>query len=65
MADLPIVEHSKDGHHEIAIEEEESGETNGNGNTNGDGKGEEKKKKPPPTQFKEPDANSLLDSFGF
>jgi hypothetical protein len=22
-------------------------------------------KKPPPTQFKEPDANSLLDSFGF
>lgn len=25
----------------------------------------EEKKKPPPTQFKEPDANSLLDSFGF
>ncbi|GAB7366144.1 hypothetical protein MBLNU230_g7706t1 [Neophaeotheca triangularis] len=23
------------------------------------------KRKPPPTQFKEPDANSLLDSFGF
>ncbi|KAK8172758.1 RAVE protein 1 C terminal-domain-containing protein [Phyllosticta citrichinensis] len=26
---------------------------------------EGKKKKPPPTQFVEPDANSLLDSFGF
>lgn len=26
---------------------------------------EEVKKKPPPTQFHEPDANSLLDSFGF
>jgi hypothetical protein len=28
-------------------------------------KSENKKKKPEPTQFKEPDANSLLDSFGF
>lgn len=27
--------------------------------------GESEKKKPEPTQFKEPDANSLLDSFGF
>lgn len=26
---------------------------------------EKEKKKPPPTQFNEPDANSLLDSFGF
>lgn len=26
---------------------------------------EEKKPKPPPTQFQEPDANSLLDAFGF
>ncbi|KAL1614331.1 regulator of (H+)-ATPase in vacuolar membrane [Diplodia seriata] len=26
---------------------------------------EKEKKKPPPTQFHEPDANSLLDSFGF
>ncbi|KAI7467529.1 WD40 repeat-like protein [Hortaea werneckii] len=26
---------------------------------------EQEVKKPPPTQFKEPDANSLLDSFGF
>ncbi|KAG9184939.1 hypothetical protein G6011_11769 [Alternaria panax] len=26
---------------------------------------EEPKKKPPPTQFNEPDANSLLDAFGF
>ncbi|KAK4569470.1 regulator of (H+)-ATPase in vacuolar membrane [Recurvomyces mirabilis] len=26
---------------------------------------EKEKSKPPPTQFKEPDANSLLDSFGF
>jgi hypothetical protein len=56
-----------------AIEEEP--ETNGNGN-NGSRNGgkdenkismklDEKKKKPPPTQFKEPDANSLLDAFGF
>ncbi|KAK3077664.1 hypothetical protein LTS18_009626 [Coniosporium uncinatum] len=28
-------------------------------------KAEPEKRKPPPTQFKEPDANSLLDSFGF
>ncbi|KAF2874374.1 RAVE protein 1 C terminal-domain-containing protein [Massariosphaeria phaeospora] len=28
-------------------------------------KKEEGKKKPPPTQFKEPEANSLLDAFGF
>jgi hypothetical protein len=26
---------------------------------------DEKEKKPPPTQFQEPDANSLLDAFGF
>lgn len=25
----------------------------------------EVQKKPPPTQFQEPDANSLLDAFGF
>ena len=28
-------------------------------------KHDEKKNKPPPTQFREPDANSLLDAFGF
>jgi hypothetical protein len=28
-------------------------------------KKEEPKKKPPPTQFKEPEASSLLDAFGF
>lgn len=44
-------------------EDAEKGEKDGN-----KGQAEEKKeekKKPPPTQFKEPDANSLLDSFGF
>ncbi|KAF2091359.1 hypothetical protein K490DRAFT_31122 [Saccharata proteae CBS 121410] len=46
----------------------EDGVANGNGNGDANGVkkiGEEEKKKPPPTQFKEPDANSLLDSFGF
>ncbi|KAH9838841.1 Regulator of V-ATPase in vacuolar membrane protein 1 [Teratosphaeria destructans] len=36
------------------------------GGANGEGGGGgEAGKKPPPTQFKEPDPNSLLDSFGF
>jgi RAVE protein 1 C terminal len=52
------------------VEAEESVDVNGNG----DKKHEEptkkvpfkeEKKKPPPTMFHEPDANSLLDSFGF
>ncbi|KAL1623343.1 regulator of (H+)-ATPase in vacuolar membrane [Neofusicoccum ribis] len=41
---------------------EANGEVNGSGVANG---AAEQKKKPPPTQFHEPDANSLLDSFGF
>ncbi|GME64981.1 wd repeat protein [Neofusicoccum parvum] len=41
---------------------EVNGEANGNGVANG---AAEQKKKAPPTQFHEPDANSLLDSFGF
>lgn len=76
VADLPLsptIEHHKklsltDGS-AIAEEAVPSGNVNGTGktNTNGFRQDEEpkEKKKPPPTQFVEPDANSLLDSFGF
>jgi hypothetical protein len=78
VADLPVREHA---HNELAeskgtLEEgRESGdddEDNGEGNQNDEtDKGEKRKdkdkekKKPPPTPFHEPDANSLLDAFGF
>jgi hypothetical protein len=78
VADLPVREHA---HNELAeskgtLEEgRESGdddEDNGEGNQNDEtDEGEKRKdkdkekKKPPPTQFHEPDANSLLDAFGF
>lgn len=75
VADLPLspsIEHHKrlSLADERAIAEEETGETNGVTETNGSHKDggieeKEKKKKPPPTQFVEPSANSLLDSFGF
>ncbi|KAF1845268.1 uncharacterized protein K460DRAFT_286617 [Cucurbitaria berberidis CBS 394.84] len=75
VADLPVREHIKN---ELAeskgtLEEEEEDEE-GSGEEDGvetAKEGEQKKpgmiekKKPPPTQFKEPDANSLLDAFGF
>jgi hypothetical protein len=73
VADLPLsqsIEHHKkstftDGSSIV----EETGEADGvaetNGLHNGDGAEEKKKKKPAPTQFVEPSANSLLDSFGF
>jgi hypothetical protein len=68
VADLPTREHVRNelaeskGTLEEAESEEEEDEK--------DEKKEEKpkveeKKKPPPTQFSEPDANSLLDAFGF
>jgi hypothetical protein len=66
VADLPILSHVKREGHESAIVEgrdEDERERERESGTNG--KGGEEKKKPPPTQFKEPDANSLLDSFGF
>jgi hypothetical protein len=48
------------------VEDEEPLNLNGNGTKPKPEKPEEeKKKKPPPTMFHEPDANSLLDSFGF
>ncbi|RYO19232.1 Regulator of V-ATPase in vacuolar membrane protein 1 [Alternaria arborescens] len=78
VADLPVREHA---HNELAeskgtLEEgresgdddEDNGEGNRNNETDGGEKGKDKdkeKKKPPPTQFHEPDANSLLDAFGF
>ncbi len=52
----------------VEDEETERFHLNGEKPTRKDKKnrGEEKeKKKPPPTMFHEPDANSLLDSFGF
>ena len=78
VADLPAREHT---HNELAeskgtLEEgresgdddEDNGEGDKNDETDEGEKGKEKekqKKKPPPTQFHEPDANSLLDAFGF
>jgi hypothetical protein len=62
VADLPRREDLRDSHHEGTVEE---------GNEEEDGKKEvkeskpEQSKKPPPTQFQEPDSNSLLDAFGF
>jgi hypothetical protein len=61
VADLPVLSHvKKEGHESSIVEgvdsEESEAEVNGKATT---------KKKPPPTQFTEPDANSLLDSFGF
>lgn len=61
VADLPVLTHVNREGHEKTIEEsgDESDEEEKNG------KEAVEKKKPLPTQFKEPDANSLLDSFGF
>jgi hypothetical protein len=64
--DLPADDiHKHMQHEEPSISEEM--ETNGvNGTDKPDGDLDKKEeKKPPPTQFKEPDANSLLDAFGF
>ena len=44
------------------VPEENGNEEESDGPSKREVKGE---KKPPPTQFQEPDANSLLDSFGF
>jgi len=77
IADLPVREHA---HNDLAeskgtLEEgRESGEEDGEeeeeqedekDKKNDEKTKEESKKKPPPTQFNEPDANSLLDAFGF
>lgn len=62
VADLPVLTHVNGDGHEKAIDEsgDESDEEERDGKEEGVAK-----RKPPPTQFKEPDANSLLDSFGF
>jgi hypothetical protein len=73
VADLPLDEFKRlsvSGHHDDpAIEEEDEGPgTNGTAsgmNGFGGNNNSKKKEKPAPTQFKEPDASSLLDSFGF
>jgi hypothetical protein len=72
VADLPVREHA---HNDLAeskgtLEESKESEEEGNEEDEEENKIEEKhkeepKKKPPPTQFNEPDANSLLDAFGF
>jgi hypothetical protein len=81
VADLPVREHaphnelaqSRETLEERRESEEEDDDDDddggkGEGRAEADaakGKEEEPKKKPPPTQFNEPDANSLLDAFGF
>jgi hypothetical protein len=69
VADLPLVGRRRSAVGDGSAIEEEEKERNGVGvdtAVNEAGKKEEKvKAKPPPTQFQEPDANSLLDSFGF
>lgn len=74
IADLPTREHvanslavSKDTLEEASSEEEyeqKDEKEKAPGGKPDEGKPEEKKK-PLPTQFNEPDANSLLDAFGF
>ncbi|KAF2426534.1 WD repeat protein-like protein [Tothia fuscella] len=74
VADLPVLGHAARGGMDgsgSAIQEDEDEKDSEIGEhgasiTNGFGGGsDEKKKKLLPTQFAEPDANSLLDSFGF
>ncbi|KAF2635435.1 hypothetical protein P280DRAFT_473836 [Massarina eburnea CBS 473.64] len=80
VADVPVREHLVAGGEgrlvEVDVESEgddkegkkegEEKEVDGKGEGKKEGKKEEgEKKKPPPTQFNEPDANSLLDAFGF
>jgi hypothetical protein len=63
VADLPILTHVNREGHESAIVE--GGDERDSEDESDGGKDVVEKKKPQPTQFKEPDANSLLDSFGF
>ena len=72
VADLPISP-TAEHHKKLSLADASAiaEETNGTPQNDGVSKNEDaddekdKKKKPPPTQFVEPDANSLLDSFGF
>lgn len=66
VADLPSRKLGKSGllDGEGGLEEDE-GEIDEKDEAQDEDQVEEVKKKPPPTQFKEPDANSLLDAFGF
>jgi len=73
VADLPMREHGKHGLVDtegsfLEDDGEEDKDKEPGGNVQESEKGGTKegvKKKPPPTQFNEPDANSLLDAFGF
>jgi hypothetical protein len=75
VADLPVREHVKSALEEYdgtveEDEEDEEEEESEEGEDEDEESDEEEQvkpalKKPPPTQFKEPDANSLLDAFGF
>ncbi|RDI89534.1 hypothetical protein Vi05172_g77 [Venturia inaequalis] len=61
VADLPVLTHvDREGHERVIDESGDESDEEENKNRQ-----EDVKRKPPPTQFKEPDANSLLDSFGF
>ena len=62
VADLPARERSRSLRAGQITVAEEDGE--GKDHQRADSK-EARQKKPPPTQFNEPDANSLLDAFGF
>ena len=79
IADLPVREHahndlaeskgtleeSRESGEEDGEKEGEEDEEDEKDKKNHEKPKEEPKKKPPPTQFNEPDANSLLDAFGF
>ncbi|KAH4175672.1 hypothetical protein HBH70_049010 [Parastagonospora nodorum] len=70
VADLPTREHVKNDLAESKgtldeAEHEESDDDEEDEEDEVEEQKEEPKKKPPPTQFKEPDASSLLDAFGF
>ena len=75
VADLPVRETVRSALEEYdgtVEEDEEDGEEEESEEGEGEESDEEEEepaksasKKPPPTQFQEPDANSLLDAFGF
>lgn len=71
VADLPTREHAlnilaaSQGSLPEASSESEGEEKKDNKDRDEKVPDKKEEKKPPPTQFQEPDANSLLDAFGF
>ena len=63
LSDIRRNSHTEEGHESTILEE--SNGLNGSGNVAEKVLEKTAKEKKQPTQFQEPDSNSLLDSFGF